>query len=238
MKKVILFDDGNAIALAIEKHMKAEGFYIDVYRDGINKFSIDRFIEKPTNFIKSKAKFYDAMIIAPMYFEYDFGKKVSDTCDMKVFDKIMDHNLKFPTILMSNAFQFVKKGGAVINLLSTDYMWGSYISKYYSAVMSAKVSLIKSFGSSLGEKGIRVNGVGAGWVGDIITEDNYSEELKDLMIKNTPLKRMANSKEIVDVIEFLISEKASYINGQIINIDGGYGNVDVVTKREALSKYN
>lgn len=236
MRKIILFDDGNAIALAIEKYMKNEGFRIDVYRDGINNFSINEFIEDPSRIIKRKANFYDAMIIAPMYFEYDFGKKVLDTYDTTVFDKMIEYNLKFPMILMSIAFQFVKKGGVVINLLSTDYMWGSFISKYYSAIMSAKVSLVKSFGNSLGEKGIRVNGVGAGWVGDIITEDCYSEELKELMIKNTPLKRMAGSKEVVDVIEFLISEKALYINGQIINEDGGYGNVDVVTKEEAESR--
>lgn len=235
MKKLILFDDGNKIAQKIEKSAVLQGYIVDVYRGGVNSFVIEDFVKsKSSNYKFYERGKYDAMIIAPMYFEYDYIKSYKANIDLRVFDKMVEINLKFPTILMAMACQLVKKGGAVVNLLSTDYLWGSYISKFYSAIMSAKVSLIKSFGNTLGEKGIRVNGVGAGWVEDIITADSYSPELIEPIKENIPNKRMAKLNEIADVFMYLVSSSSTYINGQVINVDGGYGNVDIVTKAESL----
>ncbi len=171
------------------------------------------------------------MLILPIYFEYDYKKKEQDF-NTEIWNKIEDINLKLPLILMNNANKILNKGSSIVNLVSTDYLWGSYISKYYSSIMSAKVSLIKSFSNYWGNLNIRCNGVGAGWIESVIDKNSYSEDLINLMKSNTPTKSLIKPKEVANAIEFLISDNSKCINGQILNIDRGYSNVENVTRME------
>lgn len=240
MKNILLIDDGNPIAKEIESLCLKNKYSIELFRDGKNDFKIAEINSNQSNFCKKlQQKKYDGMIIAPMYFSYD-GDVIKNGDVSKEFDKMVGINLKMPAILMSMGTNYVKKSGTIINLLSTDYQWGSFVSKNYSAIMQAKKSLVKSYANMLGKNRIRVNAVAAGWTENVIEgtmekKDNDFKTIKSMdkkIVKYTPLSRKGSVTEIAEIFIFLLSKEASYINGQSIQVDGGYGNVDVVTKCE------
>lgn len=236
MRNILLIDDGNPIAQGIGTLCRKQNFNIDIFRDGENDFKINEINTNPDLFLQRlKRKKYDAMLLAPMHFSYD-GDVTEDGDITKEFDQMVNINLKLPMLLMSLGPKIVKKGGVILNLLSTDYQWGSFASKNYSAVMMAKKSYIKSYANLLGKYKIRVNGVAVGWTEDVIEESDTSSESLAQMDKKaleyTPLSRKGSVSEIAKVFKFLLSKESSYINGQTLIVDGGYGNVDIVTKCE------
>lgn len=73
------------------------------------------------------------------------------------------------------------------------------------------------------DKRIRVNSIAPGWVTTPMIEINGGEFLNKVA-KVNPLKRKATPKDVGQLIKFLLSEEASYLNGQVISLEGGYTN--------------
>ena len=93
----------------------------------------------------------------------------------------------------------------------------------YSVASAALDQLTRSMATSLAEHGIRVNGVA---IGGVLTERlkvamREDDELRDDMIRATPLGRLADTAEAADTALFLASDYASYVTGQIVSVDGG-----------------
>jgi 3-oxoacyl-[acyl-carrier protein] reductase len=148
---------------------------------------------------------------------------------LEVWDKTIELNLTAPLDIAIRLKSSFNSGASVINIASTDGLIGAFDGLSYSASKSALINLTKSLGNYFGPKGIRVNAIAPGWIDtDMISEGptKISEEM-------TPLSRNGKPEEIASVVEFLISEKASYINGETINVDGGLINVDYVLKKES-----
>jgi 3-oxoacyl-[acyl-carrier protein] reductase len=146
------------------------------------------------------------------------------------WDKVMNTNLNAPFILSHGLRNNLTKGGTIVNIASTDGMTGAFVSMSYSASKAALINLTQSLGNVFGKNGIRVVAIAPGWVGSGMD----SPAIKEAM-ENNPLGRNADPKEIADVVSYLISDKASFINGQTIIVDGGYTNVDPILKKEAES---
>ena len=138
------------------------------------------------------------------------------------FMKILDINLIAPFLLCKKIGPKMKenKYGVIINISSTNGIDTSYIESLdYDASKAGLISLSKNLANYFAPY-VRVNTICPGWVN---TEMN--KELDKDFIKNEEdkilLGRFANPEEIANLIEFLISDKASYINNSIIRIDGG-----------------
>ncbi len=82
---------------------------------------------------------------------------------------------------------------------------------------------------ALSDRNIRVNAVAPGWVETEMTKDTMPAESTEI----TPLHRNAQPEEVANVVDFLLSEKASFINGQTITVDGGLTIVDYTLYRES-----
>jgi len=144
------------------------------------------------------------------------------------WDKVLEVNLNTPFILSHGLRNNFNKGSVIVNIASTDGMTGTFASVSYSASKAALINLTKSLGNVLGRRGIRAVAIAPGWVGSGMD----SPAVKEAMANN-PLGRNAKPEEIANVVSFLVSEKASFINGQTIIVDGGYQNVDPILKKEA-----
>ena len=138
------------------------------------------------------------------------------------FMKTLDINLITPFLLCKKIGPKMKenKYGVIINMSSTNGIDTSYIESLdYDASKAGLISLSKNLANYFAPY-VRVNTICPGWVN---TEMN--KELDKDFIKNEEdkilLGRFANPEEIANLIEFLISDKASYINNSIIRIDGG-----------------
>lgn len=153
--------------------------------------------------------------------------------NMKIWDEVFSVNVRTPMAISTGLFSTLNPNAVIINIASTDGMKGSISSMSYAASKAALINLTASLAINFGydEKKIRVVGVAPSWVTTDVTM------LTDAAIENapkmTPLGRMADVQELVDLIIFLSSSKASYISGTTIVFDGGYSQIDYTLKKEA-----
>jgi 3-oxoacyl-[acyl-carrier protein] reductase len=112
------------------------------------------------------------------------------------------------------------KSGSIVNLCSTVGEQGSAGQSAYAASKAAVSGLTKSLSKELAPLNIRVNGVAPGFIDTPLVEA-YQDGKREQVLKNIALKRSGCAEEVAELICFLLSNKASYITGQIIGIDGG-----------------
>jgi len=116
-----------------------------------------------------------------------------------------------------------KKNGSIVNISSIAGVIGVGGQTNYCAAKAGLIGLTKALAKEVAGKGIRVNAIAPGYVEtDMISDidiDNNSE-----YIEKVPLKRVATPDEIASVVLFLLSEGASYITGNTIEVDGGLTN--------------
>ena len=91
----------------------------------------------------------------------------------------------------------------------------------YSASKAGIIGMTKSIARELGKKNILVNAVAPGFIKTEMT-DGIPDEIKAKMLESIPLQRFGLPEDIADCVEFLISDKASYITGQVISVNGGF----------------
>lgn len=119
---------------------------------------------------------------------------------------------------------------SVVNIASTDAYVAAYDDIGYAASKAGLINMTKSMAVALAARNIRVNAIAPGWVDTAMAESAHVDEFAHYQ---TPLGRNATTQEIANVVEFLVSDKASFVNAAVLNTDGGYSSVDYVIKKEA-----
>ena len=114
-----------------------------------------------------------------------------------------------------------KKWGRIINISSDAAKIGNPGQSNYVASKSAIETLTKQWAVEIAP--IRVNAIAPGLILTEGTEENYQGEMKERRANVVPLKRVGEAIDIANVAAFLVSEEASYVTGQIIDVDGGLG---------------
>ena len=138
------------------------------------------------------------------------------------FDAVINTNLKgtFNTIkAMYRAF-LKQRGGRIINLSSVSGVLGNAGQANYAASKAGVIGLTKSVARELASRNVTVNAVAPGFIATDMT-DAMTDAAKEATLNQIPLKRIGQPKEIAETVAFLASEKAAYITGQIISVDGG-----------------
>ena len=138
------------------------------------------------------------------------------------WDNVIETNLT-GTFNLSKIFiknMIKNKNGRIINISSVSGLMGNPGQVNYSSSKSALNGFTRSLAKEVGSRNITVNSIAPGFIETDMTSflDNQS---KEDIIKNIPLRRFGNVEDISKVVMFLASEKASYITGQTISVDGG-----------------
>ena len=138
------------------------------------------------------------------------------------FDKIISVNLKgtFNCVKAVASIMMKQRYGRIVNLSSVVGVTGNAGQANYAASKAGIIGFTKSVAKELASRGITANCVAPGYVETDMTEV-LSDKIKEAILAQIPMKRCADPKEIASVIGFLVSEKANYITGQVINVDGG-----------------
>lgn len=109
------------------------------------------------------------------------------------------------------------KYGRIVNIASVSGMKGTAGQVNYSAAKGALVAATKALAQEVAKRNITVNAVAPGFIKSDMTGNLNEDELKKLI----PLGRFGEAEEVADLVNFLVSRKASYITGEVININGG-----------------
>ena len=137
----------------------------------------------------------------------------------EIFQKTLEVNL-VGTFLVSKYVSKIMKKGSIINISSTNGIDSYYpFSMDYDSSKAGINLLTKNLAIELAPN-IRVNAIAPGWINTPMNKD-LSKEFKEEEIKKITLQRFAEPEEIANIIYFLATEEASYINGSIIIADGG-----------------
>lgn len=140
----------------------------------------------------------------------------------KDFDKVLEVNLKgtFNCIRHVSPIMLKQRYGKIINISSIVGITGNTGQANYAAAKAGIIGLTKSVAKELASRGINVNALAPGFIKTDMTE-KLSERVKETVLKSIPLKRFGDTSDVAEVAAFLVSDSASYITGQVINVDGG-----------------
>jgi len=141
---------------------------------------------------------------------------------LEEFDEVLDVNLKgaFNFIKASLPIMIKQKSGRIINISSIIGIIGNVGQANYAASKAGLIGLTKSVAKEVASKNITVNAIAPGFIVTDMT-DKLPEKIKEKMLDLIPLKRFGLCEDVANVALFLASDMASYITGQVINVDGG-----------------
>jgi len=115
-----------------------------------------------------------------------------------------------------------KRAGAVVNVSSIVGVHGNWGQTNYAASKAGIIGFTKALARELGSRGVRANVVAPGYITSRLTEE-ISEEMRALMLQNTPLGRLGDPENVAGAVRFLCSDEAAFITGEVLLVDGGLG---------------
>ncbi len=137
------------------------------------------------------------------------------------FDTVVDTNLKgaFNMIRHCTPLFIRNKGGKIINISSVSGIMGNAGQVNYSASKAGIIGLTKAVARELAARGVNCNAIAPGFIATDMTKELALDN--NALMGNIPLGRVGNPQDIADMAAFLASDKASYITGEVIRVDGG-----------------
>lgn len=140
----------------------------------------------------------------------------------QAWDDVIDINLKGTFFCSKHALKPMMRGGwgRIVSLSSIAGVIGNPGQTNYSASKGGIIAFTKSLAREVGSKGITVNAVAPGYIRTQMTEV-LPEEVKRKFVDMIALRRPGEPEEVAEVIAFLAGDRASYVTGQVIGIDGG-----------------
>lgn len=140
----------------------------------------------------------------------------------KDFDDVISVNLKgvFNCTKAVARLMMKQRGGRIVNLSSVVGIIGNISQANYAAAKAGIIGFTKSTAKELASRNVTVNAVAPGFIDTDMT-GVLSDKVKEELIKGIPAGRIGNANDVAELVAFLVSEKAAYITGQVIAVDGG-----------------
>jgi 3-oxoacyl-[acyl-carrier protein] reductase len=138
------------------------------------------------------------------------------------WDSVMNINLKGSFLCSQQAAkQMMKqKSGAIVNIASIVGLMGNFGQANYSASKAGLIGFTKTLAREVASRGIRANAIAPGFIDTEMTRV-LEKSVREKLIEQIPLARLGEPEDVARCVSFLVSEKASYITGQVISVNGG-----------------
>ena len=187
-------------------------------------YSINKTIIKGENLIKEQWGTLDVLVNCAGIYEK------TDLMEMEInrWRVIFDTMINGCLLMTKLAVKLMQNGGSIVHISSIHGLRAEKFSSSYSMAKSAMDQFSRSMAIELAEKNILINCIAPGFVNTAMVIKDMENELETQWFKDNyinghhlPLRRYANPSEIAGVAFFLAGSDASYITGQVINVDGG-----------------
>lgn len=138
------------------------------------------------------------------------------------FNQVIDTNLKgaFYCMRAASKLMMKKRYGRIVTISSVVGLIGNAGQVNYAGSKAGVIGMTKSLAKELGSRNITANAVAPGFITTDMTEA-LPETVKEQMAKQIPLGWMGTPEDVAEAVVFLVSDRASYITGQVLNVDGG-----------------
>lgn len=138
------------------------------------------------------------------------------------WDFVINVNLKgtFNCTRAVSKAMMKQKSGRIVNISSVVGIMGNSGQANYSASKAGIIGFTKAVAKELASRGILVNAIAPGFIDTDMTRA-LSDELRENLLKIIPLGRLGMDKDVAEAVRFLVSDKAGYITGQVIHVNGG-----------------
>jgi 3-oxoacyl-[acyl-carrier protein] reductase len=115
-----------------------------------------------------------------------------------------------------------RRAGSIVNVSSIVGLHGNPGQTNYSASKAGIIGFTKALARELGNRGVRANVVAPGYIDTRLTQV-IADDMKELMLANTPLGRFGKPEDVAGAVRFLSSDEAAFITGEVLLVDGGLG---------------
>ena len=232
MKTALVTGASRGIGEAIARELSADGFKI--YINYVNSHEKALALAKEIGGIAIKADVSDLTQVRSMFDEIgevnvlvcnagisEYGL-FSDTYPEK-WRKVFAVNVDgvYNCVQCALPSMIKRKNGSIITLSSVWGVHGASCEAAYSASKAAVIGLTKSLAKELGPSGIRVNCIAPGVI-ETDMMSGFSSADKDKLLEETPLCRLGKPSDVAHLAAFLASDKAEFITGQVLGVDGGF----------------
>ena len=138
------------------------------------------------------------------------------------WDLVLSINLKGSFLCTQQAVkQMMKqKSGSIVNIASIVGLMGNAGQANYSASKAGLIGLTKTTAREVASRGIRVNAIAPGFIDTAMTQV-LDEKVRERLIEQIPLARLGLPEDIANCVSFLVSDRAGYVTGQVLSVNGG-----------------
>lgn len=212
---VVIFDVNEADAIKAAEELKLDGFQAEAY--GVNVSDFEQ-VKETIDQVLGNLGHIDILV--------NNAGITRDTLLMRMkerdWDDVLSVNLKgvFNCTKAVTRAMMKQRSGSIINIASVVGLIGNAGQANYAASKAGIIGFTKSIARELASRGVRANSVAPGFIVTKMT-DVLSDEIKEDLQKQIPMGRLGKAEDVADLVVFLASDKASYITGQTIAVDGG-----------------
>jgi 3-oxoacyl-[acyl-carrier protein] reductase len=216
-----LFQDGARVAIADRDHAGAEAVAREL-GDGAMALALDvtdaAQVNAAVEAVLGRFRRIDVLINNAGIVKDASLLKTSDAA----WDQVIAVNLTgtFNMTRAVAAHMTARGSGAIVNAASVVGVYGNFGQSNYVATKAGVIGLTRVWARELGRKGVRVNCIAPGFIATDMTAGMPAEVL-DKMKERTPLARLGTAEDVARAYAFLASDDASFINGQVLGVDGG-----------------
>ncbi|MSB10709.1 3-oxoacyl-ACP reductase FabG [Finegoldia sp. BIOML-A1] len=213
---VVHYFNNEEKAKQIVENIRNKGIDAIAYKCDLRKFDE---CEKMFDFIRNKFRCVDILINNAGISIVNQFQDISVDDWYNMFDVNVHGTYHMSKLALEDMLD--NKEGNIINISSIWGMIGGSMESCYSATKAAIIGLTKSLAKEFGYSNIKINAIAPGAI-DTPMLDNISSNDLDYVIEDTPMGRLGTPEDIANLVEFLISDKNSFMTGQILSPNGGF----------------